>query len=253
MRPFWLAIAILIAGPARADVTARYAMGPEPNSMPAMVVEVNDRGDSRVVMGNAMAVLTLDGVTYLLMADLRGTFVARQDDAIAMVAEQARALMSSQASTRSHETPPPRLSGPDAGTVQGGTETVGGRTGTIWWLRTGREASPTDMDFVVCTDPDLAPVGRVLAQQLAASRSAAGQMIGPEITNGRGGLFDGIVAIFERGTVIRWSRLYRLESVDSHPISASEFVLPSAPLTRAQLEARLGWGPAPAAAADRAH
>ena len=107
------------------------------------------------------------------------------------------------------------------------------------------------MDFVVCTDADLAPVGRVLARQFATSRSMAGQVVGPQMASGVGGLFDGMVAIFERGTVIRWSRLYRLESVDSHPIPPSEFALPSAPLSRAELAARLGWGqpqPAPAAA-----
>jgi hypothetical protein len=255
MRLLWLAAAAsLIAAPVRADVTARYAMGFAPSGLPPMIVEVNDHGDSRINMGNNVAVLTLDGIAYILMADLNGTFVARQDDVLAIQVEQARGMLDQGDHQARQGTRPARtLAETSFRTVQGGSESVGGRSGTVWGLRpAGASATPADIDFVVNGDADLAPVGRALARQFASSRSAVMQAGLPQSSSAGAGSFDGLVAIFERGTVIRWGRLARLESVDTHPIPASEFVLPSAPLTRAQLEARMDLSqpqPAPAGGA----
>lgn len=242
MRLFWpAAIAVLVAAPARADVTARYVIGPGPTGMPPMIIEVNDRGDSRMTMGNSMAVLTLDGISYIVMADLGGTFVARQDDVLAIQVESARAFLNRDLPERQHGAhAPPIPAMPAFRAVQGGSETVGGRTGTIWSLQNSTShAAPPGMDFVVSTDPDLAPIGRAFARQFTSSRAALRQMTGPPLADADAGFFDGIMAIFERGTVIRWGRLMRLESVDAHAILASDFVLPSPPLTREQLAARM--------------
>ena len=52
-------------------------------------------------------------------------------------------------------------------------------------------------------------------------------------------------ALLARGAPLRMGRMMQLESVDTGPVPASEFVLPSAPLTRDQLVERLGWPQAP--------
>lgn len=251
MRLFWLAAAMLIAGPARADVTAHYTMGPEHSAMPAMVVEVNGRGDARISMGNQMALVMLDGVAYLIQADLRGVYVARWDDLTALLGERIRA-------TAPHS---PALNGAGHSTmpamppfVERGTETVGGRTGTLWSQRVDNGHGPPrdGIDMVISSDPDLAPLGRVFARQFDMSLGGMRTMLGaagPNMTSS----FESMRALLARGAPLRMAHILRLENADTHPIPASEFVLPSAPLTRAQLEARLGWPPAPAAPAEHPH
>ena len=109
------------------------------------------------------------------------------------------------------------------------------------------------MDWVISSDPDLAPLGRVFARQFDAStngmRTMLGSTVGADVEN----FSEPIRALLARGAPLRMGHILRLERVDNGPIPSSEFQLPSTPLTRAQLEARLGWGPAPAPAATGAH
>lgn len=235
------ALLALWASPAAADVTARYVAGA--NAALAMTVEVNDRGDSRTSMGNQGAVLTVNGETYLLMADLAGTFAVRQEDVFALFAAQARAMTSDIAAGPAAAAPPDR-----SVAVRQGSEVVGGRTGTIWAVRSpgeesaarpGGRARPGEgggIDFVVSSDPDLAPVGRVLARQLGASVDGMNRMIGP----GWGRFGAAMRSIFERGTVIRFGRLLRLESVATGPVPADRFALPETVFSREQYAARMG-------------
>lgn len=236
--------AALAATPAAADVTAHYVVGDGANAAPAMSIEVNDRGDSRVSMGNRAAVITLDGVTYLVMADLGGVYVARQDDLLAVTIENARAMMGRDFHPPAHPQPAATADTHPLSVVQAGAETVGGRTGTVFELRDANARPGVHgLDFVVSTDADLAPVGRLLASQNRASHDGLRQMIGSDVTDSSG-FFSGIAAIFERGTVIRMGRIMRLASVDREPLPAADFALPSPPLTREQLAARIR-GPAP--------
>lgn len=235
-----IALAVAAAAtPAAADVTAHYVAGPVANGVPLMTIEVNDRGDTRVAMGNRSAVLTVDGVTYLVQADLGGVYVARQDDFLAVSIENARTMMGPDFHPPAHPSRPASAEPEPLRVVQGGTETVGGRTGTVWQLRDAH-ARPgvAGFDFVVSTDPDLAPIGRLLADQNRASREGLRQLVGTEAIDSTG-FFSGIADIFSRGTVIRMGRIMRLDSVDTRPIPAADFVLPSPPLTREQLAARM--------------
>ena len=234
MRRYWaFAVAILAATPAQADVTARFVGGGG-----SMTVAVNDRGDSRTTQGEEMSFLTVGGADYLLVTDPLGAFVARTEDFTAIQAEDARAH-------RGPDQPAPRPDGDPARSrfhpVRGGTETVAGRTGTVWVLRDsqGRPDLLTSA-YVVSTDADLAPVGRASAYMMAKAIAAARQR-GESDPEGRD---EGINAIYALGTVIRQGGDFRLESVDTNPIPASEFALPSPPLSREQLAARM-HGPAP--------
>ena len=223
-------LALLAASPAAADVTARYVSG---TNMPmALTVQVNDRGDSRLAMGNQMAVLILDGVTYIVMADLSGTFAVRQEDMLAVMAEQFRAMSGEV------PMPPPE---PDAEpryqVIERGTEVVGGRSGTVLALRASGQEDQPGLDFVVSRDPDLAPVGRAIARQYAGQAEGMRAMMMPALGT-RGDYFTALQTIFERGAVIRMGRLMRLDAVDDRDLPDSLFTLPSAPLSREAFAAR---------------
>jgi hypothetical protein len=233
MRPVWLLgiVAILSASPAAADITARYA-SPINNAV-TITVEVNDRGDSRVSMGNQMAFLTVGGVAYVLGSDLSGVYAVTEEDWIAVQTANMRAALPADFG-KSPELPAYEV-------IEGGTETVADRTGKVWWLRVKGEPTPTagarpsGFDFVVNGDPDLAPVGRALARQMGASSAMMGA-----ITEVARDFVMGNDEIFAKGTVIRMSRVMRLDSVDTNPVPASAFALPATVLTREQFAARSG-------------
>lgn len=237
MRPAHIFVfaALLCASPATADVTARYALGN--GAVPGMIVQADDKGHVRVAMGNQVAILLLDGETYFLTADLSGLYAAKQEDLLAVMTEQMRAMI-----------PPDAAAAPPSDTmvydiVSGGTEIVGGRSGTVWTLRPHGQAADIPFDFVISTDPDLAPIGRAFAAQFGSSSTMMRNMLGsvPDMA-------AKAQAILAKGAVIRMGRLMRLESVDKAPVPASAFALPGPVLDRAQLRARMGFGP-PAAEA----
>jgi hypothetical protein len=239
LRLIAIAVAMLAAAPASADVTARYVMGAAPGGTPLMTIEVNDRGDSRVTIGNQSAVISLDGVSYQVLSDLQGVYVAREEDIVAVAIERARAMMGPE-----FHPPAPRPHGsvaeaPPLTVVQVGTETVAGRTGTVWELREAR-ARPGAHGFVwvINSDPDLAPIGRLLANQNRASMEGMQQLMGGQAVDATGFL-SGINAILARGTLIRMGSFLRLDSVNHDPNPPGDFVLPSPPLTREQLAARM--------------
>jgi hypothetical protein len=237
MRMHWSlgVVAFVAVAPAHADVTAHFVAG---GGSARMTIAVNDRGDSRITQGDEVSLLTVGGADYLLGTDRFGTFVARKEDFVAVQAEAARAA-------RGPDQPAPQADGDSAQwtlrPVRGGSETVGGRTGIVWTLRDS-QGRPDLLGavYVISTDADLAPVGRVSARWMTEAMTAAEQR-GDTDLNGHN---EGVRAIYAFGTVIRQGGDFALESVDTNPIPASEFALPSAPLSRAQLAARL-HGPAP--------
>jgi hypothetical protein len=249
-------LALLTASPTPAQVTARYASA----FGPGMTVQVDERGRSRISMGNQMAVIHRDGIDYVVMGDLSGIFAVRQEDMIEALAQQARLFAPERSQTESaadtqqrgeRQAPqaapdpiplPPGFSAPRAN----GMETVGGRTGTVWTLAPPGEDNSLAGDFVVSDDPALAPIGRVIARQYGASAGALSRMV-PGTSGLEGRSFSDLYGpIFARGTIIRFGRQMRLESVDIGPVPASAFELPTEVLTRERFVARMGWNPAQA-------
>ncbi|HEY0311986.1 MAG TPA: hypothetical protein VGC56_05770 [Allosphingosinicella sp.] len=238
--------AMLLGSPALADITAHYVMPggigrltidatgkkgtsvtedkvPATPPRPAITVEINDLGDTRLSRGNEQALLTLGGVTYLIESDLAGTFAVREDDWAAVQFEPLGAI--AKDNQQPHD--PTRYV-----LVSKGSETVAGRTGTLWALRSTGKAGDT-FDAVLSADPDLAPVGRAIAAQFALSSRMMKLMLGsiPEF-------MAKTEEMLGKGAVIRLSRMLLLDGVSHDPIPASEFALPAVVLTKDQYAAR---------------
>lgn len=198
--------------------------------MPDMVIRVNDRGDSRLISGNQMSVLTVSGETYIVMGDLNGVFAVRQTDLIAAFANMMAGFADQANGAADTDAPSPSYE-----ISETGTETVGGRDGIVLAVRSGNDDAEREDRYVVSRDADLAPIGAALARQFTGSVEALQGFPGASDFGAH------ILDIFSRGTVIRLGNLFRLESVDTSPVSPSEFVLPDTVLTREEFIARMGW------------
>jgi hypothetical protein len=219
MRWGWFAglLVLLGADAALADVTARFS---QPQG-PPVIVQVGDRGDSRMTVDEA-AYVTRDGVTYMILTGGDGTYVVRQEDFLAVFAE-----LRAQGSR-----PDPSAAAPRIAIAEQGTETIAGRSGRVF--RVGDPDSSDAVEFVISADPELAPVGRVFSAQLVAFFPAGGQPVP--------GLTEAMSDVLSRGAMIRFGELFRLQSVDLAPVPPSAFDLPSAPISRAALRARIVHG-----------
>jgi hypothetical protein len=207
--------ALLFANPASAAITARYSQS---NGEPPVVVQIADNGDSRVTVTEA-AYVTTGGIVYMIMSDPHGQFVVRQDIFLGLMDEMLRA-------TRPASRPDDRR----LAIAERGTETVAGRTGALF--RISMPGNPSDaFEIVVSADPELAPLGRAMMALLVPFSVTMSRE-----TPGFGAAFSDVLG---RGTVLRLGPLWRLENIDSAPVPPSAFTLPSAPLSRDELLARL--------------
>jgi hypothetical protein len=122
--------------------------------------------------------------------------------------------------------------------VEAGPETLAGRIGTHYRLlprvAAGERPKLPAADAVVSANPDLAPAGRILARHLLATADLTGTAAAP-----RPGARQALAALLEKGTVLRFSRLMKLESVDEAPIPRSHFELPARILDREGFKAWL--------------
>ena len=214
MRFSWLValFALMVAGPALADVTARFS---QPDGQP-IVIQVNDRGDSRMAVTDGVYV-SRDGETHMILTMGEATFVVRQEDFLVLITEFT-ALRGSA-----------RPAGGRIAISEHGRETVGGRSGTIF--RVSEAGSREFLEFVISADSDLTPVGRVFRAQFLPF-FAAQSATPPAYT-------EAMSDLLSRGTMIRFGELFRLEAVESAPAPPSAFNLPSAPISREALRARL--------------
>lgn len=214
--------ALLIAGPAWADVTARYA---QEGGGPPILVQAGDNGDSRVTVDEAIYVTT-GGIVYMILDDAAGRFVVRQQDFLNLLDELMRATAVAEAAY----VPAPVIS-------EGGSEILAGRSGTVFRISDPRQASDT-FELVISTDPELAQIGRAIGSLVAAFSTTMGRS-----WPGFASAFSELVG---RGALLRLGHWWRLESVDVGPVPQSAFALPSAPLDRDALRARLNAGAGPA-------
>ena len=225
------AAALFGAEAATADVTARYRMGPA-----VMTIQVDEGGASRISMGSQMAIVARDGVTYFVAGDLAGTFAVRQDEMIAAMMQHLD---------------PPNLPRPPADSeggedshriVRRGTETVAGRTGTVYVIEATEQESAARAggagEYVISDDATLAPVGRVFARQFAQSGEGMAAALGPAILTQTA--MPQLRTLLERGTLLRMGRILRLESVETAPIDAAAFELPETVLTGPEFAERMG-------------
>jgi len=207
--------ALFAAGPAAADMTARFAQA---DGAPPVVAQINDRGDSRVTVTEAVY-LTTGGVTYMILNDAQGQFVARQEDFLRLMNELLAALPAESPSA------PAQLR-----IVEAGTESLAGRSGTIF--RLSDPAMPSDsFDLVISTDPGLAPLGRAMASVIGPFSMA--------VARSMPGFGAAVSEVIGHGALLRFGPLWRLETIEVAPVPQSAFALPSAPLGIDALRARL--------------
>ncbi|MEA3042115.1 MAG: hypothetical protein QOC65_1604 [Sphingomonadales bacterium] len=229
LTPLLALLAVLLpAGPAAADITARYRT----RAGETMIVEANDRGDSRISRTSS-AVLTTGGVSYVVTSDRSGAFAVRQDELLAEVGRQARERF-------------PRRRNPlllRAGiyrAVATGTETAGGRAGVRWELRQ-RDGGVLgeDSEFVISRERDLAPLGRALARQFSIARYT--MMTSDDPVGRLGAVPVSLHWHIRAGTVIRAGTLFSLADVRAGPVPASAFALPATILPADRFLARATW------------
>lgn len=208
---FLTGLAILLgATSAAADITARYAQ----KASSPMIVQVSDGGDSRIEVVGA-AYLNTGGVSYLVANDARGRFTVRLDTFTALIGDLMRASRNGSPASRIEV----RIS-------EHGAETIAGRNGRLF--RISATSNPSDaIDMVVSSDADLAPLARVMSRDFGPMLMSAGQQAPAVI--------EAMVALMNRGALLRLGDLWRLESVDTMALEPSIFALPSAPISREEL------------------
>ena len=107
--------------------------------------------------------------------------------------------------------------------------------GTVWKAHPREVPSLTSAEAVVSDDAALAPLGKGLALHArVAVRSNAATM------GGFGNFARAMVALYEKGAVLRFGNVLRLERIDRAPLPPGEFAVPQPLLDRAALAARLG-------------
>ena len=227
MRPSRLIIllmGLLSAAPAQADVTLRYE--PEAPSTLGLVIEADDLGHIRAVGSGGVDLIFRDGDVFMLQATPDGPAVARLEDVLALAAE-ARAT--SGIST---------LFAPETRHVEyraGGSQRVGDREGELFQsMAVQAEPGGGQSELVLSRDPALQrwaeAVGRVMDVQERIIEAIIGVGIDEESRRAAN-------ALFRTGLMLRISRLYRLNGVDTAPIVQERFALPGPILTREQLRA----------------
>ena len=200
------------------DLTARYVR--EAPDGP-ILVKAAANGDARVEAGETVY-LRKDGTDYVVLRDGQGSYAVRREDLLAVLAEGDSGLG-----------PGPRAQ-PEYAVSPGAAETVAGVKGTVWKLHPKDVPSLATADAVIADDPSLANLGKALAMQasFAIARNSAG-------LGGPGNLEKAMIALFEKGAVLRFGSALRLERIDKSPIDASVFELPKPLLDRAALRQRV--------------
>jgi hypothetical protein len=215
--------ALLLAAPAAADVTIRYA--PDPPGERALLIEADGQGRMRAEVGPGQTLIRRDGETFVIITRPgEAPMVARLDDFIAVAAERSRAIAQRGGI---------RLRGPATDAhyrlSERGPEAVGAWHGTRLAIEeTGRHDPHQDTIWVVSNDPALAAAApavawffetdaRIVADALPAEYGAEFRQL-----NGR-------------GTPLRVYHFYRLDRLSADPVPAARFDLPGPVLSPAQL------------------
>jgi hypothetical protein len=212
------------AAPAFADVTLRYA--PEEPSTLGLVIEADDQGHIRAVGSGGVDLIFRDDDVFMVQRTQNGPAVARFEDVIALATE-ARATSGVE-----------QIFTPRTLHVEfqpHGTQRIGDREGELFQVM--QVSAATDGppgEFVLSRDPELQRWAATVSKVLDVQERMIGAVIGIDLDeeSRRAGN-----AIYATGLMLRISRLYRLNAVDTAPIAPERFTLPGPILTRDQLRA----------------
>lgn len=224
LRSASVALCLLWAAPAAADVTARYTDG---NGV-IVILEADDSGAARFGAEGAPTyqIFTADDGFIIESQDRQSRVIRWADLAAYYDAEMARLTGRPPQETR-RKPSPPRL-------ASAGTVTIEGRDGTEYLAR--GEPAPAGQRIVISTDPALTPVGRVFARlfQLAPT-------FGRVLTGRADDLTIELGALVAGGAPLQLGAM-RLVDVSFAPVPAERFVLPAPPLSREATAAALRAG-----------
>lgn len=240
----WFGLAALFAAPALADITLRYSVKGEPTKQ--IVISATADGRARFDSGDGSVLITRDGTGYFISSDARGEFVARQEDAVAIVTGFMAAIVAmipaddqgQMAGFRAMATAPYEVRA-------GARETVGGREGVVHTIAPAAGGQGPTLEVVLASDADLEPVGRELRRLLGMMHGPAEAILGqsPDILRE-------LEALFARGVPIRIGDQFTLASVSAEPLPEAAFALPGPVLSLEELQGRMSLMAPPPPSAD---
>ncbi|NIJ21860.1 hypothetical protein FHS95_003571 [Sphingomonas naasensis] len=204
--------------PAAADVTARYQLGSEELS-----VEVDDGGDYRVELAGQFMLLRRAGAEYVVIFQQSEPCVVERQAFLDLVAAKLRS-----------DTPRSLATQQNLALAKVGDEAVGGRRGTLWTAGIDKPGA-NKIEAVMSADPDLAPVGKILAGTVDSALRAFGDVL--PMAN----LGDTMRELFAKGTPLRFVLMaeVRLKSVSTTAIDAARFALPGPVIDASTLDSKL--------------
>lgn len=204
------------------DMTAYYA---KPEGI-AFRVEAAANGDVRVTAGDQV-MIRMSGAEYLLTTDEKGAYAGRVADYIAAL-DEAPSGGPFAGSVRPQ---------PDYVTVEDGAATVAAMPGTKWKVHPKDVPSLPAIDAVVSDDPALAVLGKGVAMHAKLLIERNSRSLGAK----PGKLEIAMMALYDKGAVLRFGTVFELERIEKGPIDAGRFALPPV-LDRAALKKRMAGG-----------
>jgi hypothetical protein len=214
-----LLLALALTGSAQAGLRAVYF---DASKSRQLIIEVADNGDARIGEADSSDYgLLIDG-KFLVVGDQQGKpMVARIEDIGAAIDRVVPPIFHDMLRDPSSAGLPKRLQVSAAG-----EQTVGGRKGRVYHISGFAGDDPAKaMDYVISTDPALAPVGHALEQFMNAALVPAAVLMGSAIPE----LLGETREIFALGTPIDISGRFRLDHVEAVDIPAARFALSAAP------------------------
>jgi hypothetical protein len=213
---------LAFAGHAEAGLRAVYFDAAKSGQL---MIEVADNGDARIGEADSSDYgLLLGGHFYIVGGQQGAPMVARIEDVGAAVDRVVPPIFHDLLKSPSTASRLPTHLRAEAGAEQ----KVGGYGGRLYHVRGLDSADPQKVaDYVISSDPALAPVGRVLEQFMNAALVPAAVMMGPAIPE----LIGETREIFALGTPIDVGGRFRLDHVDRVDIAPGRLALPAEPAT----------------------
>ena len=216
---------LLLAGSAAsADTTAVYKAKSK-TIQAGMTVEIANDGSTRYQMSMGRTYgLVLRCVDYFVELGAKGPIVARADD---LMTAQKEAMAAFMPPFQHHD----MSAGPQL--VPIGNVTINGRTGRGFGYRPEKKDATVSPVVVVSDDPELAQLGKLMANQLAKSIAMLSGMVGSTP-----GMFKQMQSILQTGAPLSFAGM-ELQSVNHAPIDPKRFNLPAQPETLDQIRERM--------------
>jgi hypothetical protein len=190
-----------------------------------MVIEIAANGDVRGTVGpQGHGFITRHGQGYFVETGATGPIVSRAGDVAAAMSEKMARLDPAFRKQVGDHPPMLRL-------LRKGSATVNGRTGDAYYVLDAKGVPAPAPTIVISHDPALAPLSRAMAGQFAMSMQGLSRTMSTAS-------FGAVTAALRSGAPIVFTGA-QLQTVSTRPIPASEFVLPTAPLTPAQVRQRI--------------